>query len=374
MDLFEAKLLLFVSKVKTELQACPVRFNLYVDSAEPEQLRHALTHDLHDGELSQVIVQKSLPAGDYWFVCNDMLVYVLERKALSDYNGCLDDPRYLDQLFRLCQLPIPRDHVTYLLEHEDEQKIQHYKGKNRILFELRKLKIQYGIDVDWTMSGMETLFYIFSTLRLLCRHWERIVEEIREFFQVEDNKESLPLVTDILNNNNNNKKEKKKKEEEKQEEKEVKVVVQEGPIRKVRPSILDDYCNFTKLSKKGNDTPENLFHNQISSIRGMGKSKAAALIARFPSYKSLVNFLDVHGTDETIQVLTSLQCQGRKRTQNFGPILAKKVIGSLLTVSSDSISVSKKIQRVRKRNIKTTTTGGHTKDKKRVKKELEDKE
>lgn len=380
MDLFEAKLLLFVAKVKTELKACPASLQLFVDSAEPEHLRRALTHELHEGELSQVIVQKSLPTGDYWFVCNNLLVYVLERKSLSDYNGCLDDPRYRDQLFRLCQLPIPRDHVTYLLENENEGKIQHYKGKSRILFELRKLKIQYGIDVDWTMSGMETLFYIFGTLRLMCRHWERIVEDVHEFFQIDPTNDiTLPLVTDLLNKKREKKEKKEKKEEKEtseqetpqesisQTEKDVSVpenTVKGRVIKKVRPSILEDYCNFTKLAKRGNDTPENLFRNQIGSILGMGKSKALAVVERFPSYKSLVNFLDAQGAKQMLQTVASLQCKGRKRTQNLGPALAKKLVGSLLTLSSERVQLDQgKTSSKNKRKAPESTSKSKSKSK-----------
>jgi ERCC4-type nuclease len=366
MDLLEAHLCLLIEKLKTEIRETKetqATFCLFVDSAEPEHMRRTLLTELNDPTLSQLVVsQRSLPSGDYWFVCNDVLLYVFERKSLSDYNGCLDDPRYSDQLFRLCHLPLPRDQITYLLENEDEKKIEHFKGKYRILSELRKLKMIYGIDVDWTLSSTECLTYIVITLYLMVHRWQKTTKELQDFFQLTELNQ-LPKASVLLLKASAKKED---KEQDKEEDKEEDIETQ--LVKKKQPSLLDNYFDFTKISKRGNDTPDNLYLNQVSGIRGMGKSKAVALAKRFPSWKTLINFLDVEGSHTLIHCLSTLPCVGKKRTQQFGCALAIKVVASLTTISSQELKKTvdkEKLKVKKKRKAKNPpTVQAHKKSKK----------
>jgi ERCC4-type nuclease len=264
------------------------RCTLYVDSEEPKDLRTRLISD--DSTLT---IQKCLPCGDYWFCYQvdkvdkvddkkEQLVYVVERKSLSDFNTAIDE-RHENQLFRLLNLPLPRPHIIYFIEYQDEKEIQHYKGIDTILREIIKIQIQYGFSIYWCPSKNFTLLYLCHLLSILMYDREKLKFHFEEKMYVRN----FPPVQDLF--------------------------------------------EFAKkgISKKGNDSPELLFLNQLRQIRGMGEAKAKAIAREYPSWSSLEKLRRSIGNQQAIVELANLSIDDLTK-RRVGKAIGKKVIHALV--------------------------------------------
>lgn len=299
------------------------RCTLYVDSEEPKDLRTRLL-----SEDSTLTIQKSLPCGDYWFCYRDgggrldkvdkvekvdkvdkvnkvnkvnnvnkankvagpaavddkkeQLVYVVERKSLSDFNTALDE-RHENQLFRLLNLPLPRHHIIYFIEYQDENEIQHYKGIDTILEEINKIHIEHGFSIYWCPSKNFTLLYLCHLLSILMYDREKLKFDFEEKMYVRN----FPPVQDLF--------------------------------------------QFAKkgISKKGNDSPELLFLNQLRQIRGMGEAKAKAIAREYPSWSSLEKLRRSIGNQQAIVELANLSIDDLTK-RRVGKAIGKKVIHALV--------------------------------------------
>ena len=249
----------------------------YVDSEEPATLRSILKQ----GEFT---IQKSLPCADYYMCVRNgeemRLVYAVERKALSDLNAALNQ-RHENQLFRLLHLPIPRHHVIYLIEYQDESEIKHFKGIDVLLREINEIHATHGITVYWSPSKNFTILYLLQ----LFRNVIRMSDTFAKGFHIVENEQIY--------------------------------------LRAFPP--VQELFEFAKkgVSKRGNDSPELLFLGQLRLIRGMGEKKAKIIQTHYSSWSKLEELRKARGDDGAINELTKF----------VGPSRARKVIHALVATT-----------------------------------------
>lgn len=280
-----------------KLREAPTEATLYVACEEPEDIRSRLIK-----EGSSMIVQKSLVCGDYWYCVQtekkgkeekeEQLVYVVERKSLSDFNGGLDG-RHKDQLYRLLHLPIPRHHVIYLIEYQDEKEIEHFKGYDVLVRELNEIHVRHGISFYWSAGKGLTLLYLVHLFQAV--HLSKCQLE-KGFFAVAEKLEDTGE--------------------------------QQVHIRSYPP--VQTLFDFAKkgISKRGNETPEYLFLTQLRAIRGMGDSKAKAIAREYSSWSLLEALRLEVGDKAAIEELSNLSLDGKTK-RRLGKAIAKKVVGCL---------------------------------------------
>lgn len=65
--------------------------------------------------IEPIFIQRKLHAGDFWIRLNGKLVYLIERKSISDLSGSIG-ARMRQQKFKCKRMPIPHSRVIYLTE------------------------------------------------------------------------------------------------------------------------------------------------------------------------------------------------------------------------------------------------------------------
>lgn len=280
------------------------KVTLFVDAQEPLYLRDLFkTSSLN-------VQQLRLPVGDYWLLYDGYLIFVWERKTMADLNGSIFG-RHDSQYSRLCELPLPRDHLGYLVIRQDEREIENFKGMDMIINVIEDMKCTQGIATHWFADETEMVFSILTRAKYLGKRGDTILTEIDlTELKIPSNPEEESLLTQSFDT----------------ELKENDVVASKSKYKRVY-GPLSKWVGFARLTKKGNDTPEHLYLLQLRGIRGMGK-KAEVIAARYPSWSSLETLRREHGEEKAVHILENLPTTG---TARLGPALAQKVIYCLIT-------------------------------------------
>lgn len=292
MSELKARIILLLAEMVDDPHMAKV--TLLVDAKEPFFLRNFfLTSGLN-------VQQVELPVGDYWLIYDGYLLHVYERKALGDLNGAFFN-RHDAQYWCLCQLPLPRENINYLVVRQDESKIECFKGMYFVIKELGDMATEQGIHAIWEQNEEELQLEILLKMSLLARKGQKLLEEIPDFSDLR-----LPVVVDL---------------ETKQHAECSNIFRNPTPRRRRIFGPLKDWASYAKISRLGNDTPESLFKTMIRTIRGMG-TKVDDVVRVYPSFAALHDMM-VQNEKKSIGILQNLKLRNGK---NLGPAMAKKLI------------------------------------------------
>lgn len=281
------------------------KVTLLVDAEEPFGLRDFFLKSGLNVE------QTRLPVGDYWLIYDGHLLFVFERKTLGDINGAIFR-RHAAQYWCLCQLPLPRENINYLVVRQDESKIECFKGMDFILKELGRMSVEQGIHSVWTESEEELQLVILQRLELISRKKNLLLQEIPHFSELR-----LPLAVDL---------ELESSESSESSDQNDSTPVFRHPVPRKRRIFapLKNWASYTKISRGGNHTPASLYETMLGCIPGMG-SKADSVIKIYPSFAAL-HEMTSKNERKSVSVLQSIRLPNGR---NLGPAMAEKIVSAV---------------------------------------------
>ena len=226
---------------------------LLVDNREPWGLIEQIKIRVENVEFTNLDIGDFIIKND-----NNEIIMIFERKSLTDLISSIKDGRYVEQSFRLSQLPINNHNIFYIIEGNMHDFI--IKNTETV----RKMLFSSILSLSYTKG-----FSIFHTNGFLDTG-----EFIIRFFE--------KLGSGMLNK---------------------------------PPSSIENqlYSDVIKVSKKSNITKDNIGEIMLAQIPGLSITVAQSLMSEFKSIKNLIFALE---KDEYILDNFQVECKNGKRKIN----------------------------------------------------------
>lgn len=175
--------------------------------------------------------------------------FIIERKKCSDLAASIVDGRYSEQKLRLQQCPCRR--VTYIVEGDLAR--QDILSPAALVTALSTTRVVDGFHVERTASTEATIAYLTH----LHRHLEGILRTAGLTNHGDEDGDEHPV----------------------------------GPFARFLPRGGIRYEAFAESAKKKHAlTARQIFGSQLRQIHGCGAPRAEAILARFPTPRSLVEW------------------------------------------------------------------------------------
>ena len=143
-------------------------FVLYIDIKE----KNAIKLILSLLPFAQVV---DCGTADYWLNINDTPLRVIEFKTKTDWNGTIGG-RSSEQKFKMKQLPIPVDHIVYVIQ-ESNLNPKHSKGVDSLEGAAVNAELRDGFRVKHTQCFLHTILHLLKCIKK--------AEEFREVHRVQ---------------------------------------------------------------------------------------------------------------------------------------------------------------------------------------------
>lgn len=207
-------------------------------------------------------VIKNLDIGDIQIFQNDSLLYIIERKTLSDLWSSIKDGRYKEQKLRLKGLNINNNNIYFLIETNSDQK------RRQFMTLPQKVKIGFFINTLFndhmkilTSNNIEeTSLILFSLLKKL-------------------NEKKINSITESNSSN--------------------------------------DYSDVIHVQKKKNMTPKNCFIAQLAQIPLMSSKYAKPIVEQFGNMVDFCKELDKHDDTSKLTLLQKFDGIGNKKAKSI---------------------------------------------------------
>lgn len=143
-------------------------FVLYIDIKE----KNAIKLILSLLPFAQVV---DCGTADYWLNINDTPLRVVEFKTKTDWNGTIGG-RSSEQKFKMKQLPIPVDHIVYIIQ-ESYLNPKYSKGIDTLEGAAVNAELRDGFRVKHTQCFLHTILHLLKCIKK--------AEEFREVHRVQ---------------------------------------------------------------------------------------------------------------------------------------------------------------------------------------------
>jgi ERCC4-type nuclease len=275
-------------------------FRLLVDTREKAEVKE---------RFSQYAEQVALPAGDIWILLNGRLVYVFERKRLSDFSSSISD-RTKKQLWAIKQLPIARERIWYLLEKDPSGTTKRWlKPRSALVGAQVNLLARDGIGTTRTDGLLDTVYYVLKLCLSIAKHAAWHLDECVGRFPVIDPTTFDPETTGY------------------------------DQLAHRRCSAgagtrADEFveAKLAHVCKKAVIDQRSCFVAQLAQVPGVTAKRARQVVGLYPSWIELVAAVasetkeGVHTRIAELVDDEELQQSSKKRRRRFGPALATKLL------------------------------------------------
>lgn len=211
------------------------------------------------------IKYENLDLGDYIFKSNQEIILVIERKTIEDLAASIKDGRHREQKKRLLD-NYPKEKILYLIEGDltknNKSCLYNKVNKYTVYSSIINTLLRDDLKVFNTKTSQETIDFFTN----LCKKIEK--------------------GTDFLKNNTNYK---------------------------------DELSKNINIKKKENITPELVYRTQLSIIPNISLKTADVIIAKFPTFKILINKLENLESVARITLIKNLKYEtGKGKFRKLG--------------------------------------------------------
>ena len=211
----------------------------------------------------------NLDVGDYHFMIDDKLLFVIERKTMADLASSIKDNRHREQKFRLKKIFVRPCKVVYLYEGKPVDFLFQKVTKETIISAINNTMIRDGFYVKETKDIDETCKYIYDVYNKLCRYHVKIINNEEE-----------------------------------------------------------NYSEVIRVSKKGyyND-PKNCYMMQLSQIPGISRVIADNIQKHYPTMMELCSAYSEIPEDERDDALANIMISTSGRSRKLGKKVSARMYG-----------------------------------------------
>ena len=217
-----------------------------------------------------IFESKVLDVGDI-HICDtsDNILFIIERKTISDLLSSIKDGRYSEQSLRLSSHKLSNHNIHYLIEGS----ITKYQDENLIYSTMCSLTYFKGFSLLRSNSVKETCDILIAFLKKMKRESEK-------------GKDCYYSNTDNSNTDNSN-------------------------------TDNSDYCSTIKTTKKENITPENILQLMLMQIPRINYKTASAIANKYTNISNLLNIIQNNKTElYNVKILNEKTQKTRRINKN----------------------------------------------------------